>query len=361
MKLNINRENLVEALRIVNPATGKSTNLPVLGCVLMQAETGKITLTTTDLDVFIRFSVDTDVLDTGSIAVPIKTFIGIISALSDENVLLETGDNNSLQIKAEKSNYKLNTLPGDEFPALPVVESQSTYTVDDFAQVLNKTSFAMSTDLNRFVLNGVNLVFENNLLEAVATDGRRLSLVKKDIVYTDERKQFIIGAFTVSLLEKLAKDSKVSIRIHDSLVYFLIDDKVEIISRLINGQYPSYWNVIPVDQKLIIKLNREELSKAVTRAGLMTDKTNISIELCFNNNLLEIKSSSTSLGDANEKIQINYSGPEFKVSLNHNYFNAVLNRLDCEDVMFGMTDELAPITIRDDCGFLYVLMPVRKN
>jgi DNA polymerase-3 subunit beta len=233
--------------------------------------------------------------------------------------------------------------------------------------MLRKSSFAISTDESRYVLNGIFISFKDHKMTMVATDGRRLALVDEEAEISEKSQgEFIVPAKAVNELNRLLQDKgEVEIKFTDNQAAFTLkDDKgssVLVVTKLIEGNYPNYRQVIPGEAKERIALVRDEFLHALRRAEIMTSEKSNSVKLTFTKNKLEITANSPEVGEAKESLAINYKGKDLAIAFNPKYVIDPLNALDNDEVFIELIDELSPGVLKINGPFLYVVMPMRLS
>jgi DNA polymerase-3 subunit beta len=233
--------------------------------------------------------------------------------------------------------------------------------------MIKKTSFAVSSDESRYVLNGIFISLKDGKMTLVATDGRRLALVDEEVdLGENSTGEFIVPAKAVNELNRLLQATgMVELKFGENQAsFFLKDDKgfsVLLITKLIEGNYPNYRQVIPGEAKERIALAREELMQALRRAEIMTSEKANSVRLTFGKNLLTITANSPEVGEARETIAINYKGKELAIAFNPRYLIDPLTALAEDEVFIELIDELSPGVLKINGPFLYVVMPMRLN
>ena len=287
--------------------------------------------------------------------------------LSNSEIDLEVDDKNMCSIRSGASFYKINGLSADEFPPLPKFKDDKKVVLqqETVKGMLRKTSFGISTDESRYVLNGIFISLKDHKMTMVATDGRRLALVDEEVDVSEKSQgEFIVPAKAVAELNRLLQDKGV-IEIHYSdnhASFTLKDDKgfsILIVSKLIEGNYPNYRQVIPGEVKERISLMREEFLHALRRAEIMTSEKANSVKLAFGKNNLAITANSPEVGEARESLAINYKGKEMAIAFNPKYLIDPLNALANDEVFIELIDELSPGVLKINGPFLYVVMPMR--
>ncbi len=369
MNLTIAKEQLINGLQSVQNVVGIRTTLPILSNVLLKADKGHLELTATDLDVTISSSVEASVKKSGAATVPVKKLFGIVRELSSPEIELEVDEKNVCSIRAGASFYKINGLAAEEFPPLPKFKEEKKVALpqEKLRGMMKKTSFAISTDESRYVLNGIFISLKEHKMTMVATDGRRLALVDEDVDISEKSQgEFIVPAKAVNELNRLLQDKgEVEIRYSDNQASFTLkDDKgspILLITKLIEGNYPNYRQVIPGEAKERIALAREEFWHALKRAEIMTSDKSNSVKLAFTKNNLAITANSPEVGEARESLAINYKGKDIAIAFNPKYVIDPLNALNNDEVFLELIDELSPGVLKINGPFLYVVMPMRLS
>jgi DNA polymerase-3 subunit beta len=367
MNLTITKEQIINGLQAVQNVVSTRTTLPILSNVLLRAEGEKLELTATDLDVSITCSVDAKVKRPGSSTVPVKKLFGIVRELANNEIDLEVDEKNVCVIRSGASFYKINGLSAEDFPPVLTLGEEKKLTVsqETLRAMFKRTSFAISTDESRYVLNGIFLSLREHKMTMVATDGRRLAMSDEDVDVTGtSQAELILPSKTVNELNRLLQDKgEAEIRFSDNQVSFALkgekDSGVLIISKLIEGNYPNYRQVIPAETKERVPLAREEFLHALRRAEIMTSEKSNSVKLSFAKNRLEITANSPEVGEAKETLAINYKGPDIAIAFNPKYLIDPLNALSNDEVFIELIDELSPGVLKINGPFLYVVMPMR--
>jgi DNA polymerase-3 subunit beta len=361
MKIKVAKEALFNGLQAVQNVVGIRSPLPILANVLMTAEKDRLWMTTTNLDVSVRYGVEATVSGTGSTTLPVKKLVSIVRELQDE-VSIEVDDKDVASVTSGSSFFKIMGLSEDDFPPVPKPEGEYAYHLDQgaFRDMLRRTAYAASTDESRYVLNGVLMSFRAGKLAMVATDGRRLALVEQEMEIPREAEvEMILPGKAVSELHHTLKESgELKVFAKGTQVIFQFGDTL-VASKLIEGTYPNYRQVIPSQCQERITIERESLLSALRRVSiLMTEKTN-AVKLNFAKNRLTITMTSPDVGEARDSLPIKYTGKELSVSFNPEFMMDPLKNLDADEVFLELTDELSPGVIKSDIPFLYVLMPMR--
>src|SRR5207344_3266573 len=253
MNLTISKEQIINGLQAVQNVVSTRTTLPILSNVLLRAEADKLELTATDLDVTIACAVEAKVKKPGASTVPVKRLFGIVRELSNSEIDLEVDDKNVCSIRSGASFYKINGLSADEFPPMPKFKEDKKVELpqEKVRGMMNKTAFAISTDESRYVLNGIFISLKDHKMTMVATDGRRLALVDEEVdVAANNQGEFIVPAKAVNELVRILQDKgDVEINFSENQAAFALKDEkgnvTLVITKLIEGNYPNYRQVIP--------------------------------------------------------------------------------------------------------------------
>lgn len=369
MNLTISKDQIISGLQAVQNVVSSRTTLPILSNVLLRAEGDRLEFTATDLDVTVSSSVEAKVNKPGATTVPVKKLFGIVRELPSGDIEIEVDDKNVCSVRAGASFYKIHGLAADEFPPLPKFKEEKKVSLpqEKIKGMMKKTSFAISTDESRYVLNGIFISLKDHKMTMVATDGRRLALVDEEVEITETSQgEFIVPAKAVNELNRLLADKgEVELRYTDNQASFTLKDEkgssVLIITKLIEGNYPNYRQVIPNEVKERISLSREEFVHALRRAEIMTSEKSNSVKLTFGKNNLAITANSPEVGEARESLAINYKGKEMSIAFNPKYMIDPLNALTDDEVFIELIDELSPGVLKINGPFLYVVMPMRLS
>jgi len=369
MNLTIAKDQLINGLQAVQNIVSSRTTLPILSNVLLRAEGGRLEFTATDLDVTVTCGVEAKVDKPGASTVPVKKLFSIVRELAAAEIEMEVDEKNVCSIRAGASFYKINGLSAEEFPPLPKFKDDKKVTLPQATVkgMMKKTSFAISSDESRYVLNGIFLSLKDHKMTLVATDGRRLALVDEQVEVSEKSQgEFIVPAKAVNELNRLLQDTgDLEIRYTDNQAAFTLKDEkaapVLIITKLIEGNYPNYRQVIPSEAKERITVVREEFLHALRRAEIITSEKSNSVKLAFGKNNLAITANSPEVGEARESIAINYKGKEMAIAFNPKYLIDPLTALTNDEVFMELIDELSPGVLKINGPFLYVVMPMRLS
>jgi DNA polymerase-3 subunit beta len=303
MKIAVTKEALLEGLQRIQNVVSTRPTLPILTNALLEADETGLTLTTTDLNVGIRCRVEARVEKTGAITIPARKLVSIIRELMNSEVIIEVDAKNAASIRCGSSFFKIFGLPKEEYPAFPHFEESSSLTMKqaELKDGLRKTSYAISSDEARYVLNGILFSLTENKLTLVATDGRRLALFESELEFPkSNERDFILPTKAVTELQRLLGDEgDVVISSSSNLVSFQLNGS-QLVSKLVEGNYPNYRQVIPGEAKERIPLEREALLNCVRRVSLLSSDKTSSLRLSFTKNNLDITATTPEVGEAKE-------------------------------------------------------------
>jgi DNA polymerase-3 subunit beta len=376
MKFFINRTSFTAGLNLVRGIAPSNHNIPVLTHVFIEATgTESIRFTTSNIDLGLRANVKGRVVTAGSICVPVKRLSEIVAELPNEEVSFEELTGGRLVIKSGGSIFRLSAMKGSEFPAFRSVDEEAPSTKlaqADLKEMLTRVSYASSNDQTRFILNGVFMFAKGNSLTCVATDGRRLARVAKELMGVNiSETGSIIPAKTIQeLLRNLGKGKQCQISFTNRLVALTLDlddetifaGPLELISKVVEGKFPDFQRVIPkMDEFTEVKFNREEFLGAIERSSLVCSDKHNSVSLSFSANEMVVTAKSPDFGDAREQIAIGYSGAAKTISFNPEFLIQPLRAISFDEVSLFFKDAETAGVVRCAGDCLCVVMPVRPD
>lgn len=374
MKFKINRDHFSSGLQQVLNLVSTRPPMPILSNVLIEADDNRIYLTTTNLDLGIRCCLEADVAEGGAVTLPVRKLSTIVRELPNIDVAFETTPGHQAKIASGGSNFKIMGIGKEEFPPLPTFAKERSFTLaqDQLATMIRNVAYAQSADESRYILNGVYFNFEGGKLSLVATDGRRLALTGRELEFPPEQAgHLIVPAKTAGeLLRLLDKGKEVTISFTERQVAFDIDTgegesgmvgNIYLVSKIVEGNYPNYQQVIPKETHQRVKLDRELFLQCVHRAALVVSDKGNSVRLKVTKNLLEITASSPDLGEAHESMAIPYDGPDIEAAFNPHFLMDPLRALTKDEVFFELKDDLSPGVFKSLDDFMCIIMPLRLN
>ena len=303
-----------------------------------------------------------------------KRLATIVRELPNVDVTFDASPNHQVKLASGGSNFRIMGIGKEEFPPLPEFGDEKSFTLEqaELTAMLKSVAYAQSTDETRYILNGVYFNFRDGKLSLVATDGRRLALVSKELeVPATSAGAIILPAKTVNELARmLDKGEKLKISFNDRRAAFQINtdkdasgltDSIYLYSKVVEGNYPNYQQVIPKETNQRIKLERELFLQCIHRAALVCSEKSNSVKLKLTSNLLEITAQSPDFGEAHESMAIGYSGPDLQVAFNPSFMMDPLKALNKDEVFFELKDEVSPGVFKTLDSFICVIMPVRLS
>ncbi len=375
MELKIATTELAKALGRSQGIVEKKSTMPILSHVLLEAKKGQLVVSATDLDLAVSSEHEEgcEILKEGALAVSARHLYEIVRAMPEQQITLKKAHNNYLELKSGPSEFRIVGLPAEDFPALPRFEKVPFADVDaaDLLDMIQRTSFAVSSDETRYNLNGVFFEPAPDLLRLVATDGHRLSLVERKTTSTfGLKKGVILPKKGLQELRKLLSEAAESgeAKPETKLGFVensaIVHQKGVILSmRLIEGLFPDYRQVIPKAGEKVVKVGRERLEQTLRRISLLsTDKAH-AVKLELSKDVLRVLSQNPDLGEGKEEVPVEYGGDALKIGFNARYILDVLAVMQSKDVAFELADDLSPGVLRGtdevDQGFTAVVMPMR--
>ncbi len=365
MKFIVAKDVFLKGLQMVQSIISSHNTAAVLYNILLTAENGVLKMEATDLSVSLQFSIDgVEVSEPGATTLHARRLLGLVRELPGEKIELSVDDKHTATIQAGSSNYKIYGIPAEEFPPIKISETEKVFSLEQgaFREMLKKTVYAVSTDESRQVLNGILMTVAEQKLTVVATDGRRLALVEQEIeIPVDVQANVVIPTKTVNeLVKTLSDEGTLKIKVVDGMVSFEVDNVV-IVSKLIDGNYPNYRQVIPNQCEEKITLEREIFLATLRRVSQLAKEKNVPVRLTFDKNHLRVFASVPDVGEADETMPIKYKGKKIAMAFNPDYLMDPLRNLTSDEVNIEMVDELSPAVIKCDIPFLYVIMPLRLS
>lgn len=364
MRFSVSKDILLSGLQTVQNVVSSRSTLPILANVRIQAEEGKLRFTTTDLDVGVTCITDAVVERYGGTTLPVKRLAGIVRELPQGEVHIEVDAKNIASIRCGQIFFKIHGLPADEFPPFPEFEDCKVFLLKqgEVKDALRKTSYAISTDETRYVLNGILFSFKDSRLTMVATDGRRLGLVDLEVEFPQsDEVDVIVPTKCINELARLTGDAgEMKMYVSQNQVAFDVGT-TRLVSKLVEGNYPNYRQVIPTEVRERVTLERDLFLSAVHRVSLLSSEKSNSVKLIFTKNNLEIAANTPDVGEAKESIPVVYKGADMAIAFNPEYLMAPLRALPNDEVYLDLIDEMSPGVVKIQSPFLYVIMPMRVS
>jgi DNA polymerase III subunit beta len=365
MKIIVSKEEILAKLSNIQNIVEKRNTMPVLSHFLLDAGKQGSHIVATDLDTALREPLQVKVEKEGKICVPARKMFEIVREVEGE-LTFESVDEQWLKLKAGASNFRLACLPAKEFPAWPGMEDMEEISMSakNLAEVIEKTVYAAGESDTRYTLNGLLFhVAPESKITVVGTDGHRLALIKRDINGSPkEERKLIIPRKAASELGKLLDryEDNVTVTLGKNHVLFTIGD-MQFLTRLIEGTYPNYEQVIPSGNEKKMLVQRETFAKTTRRVAIMSREKSNAIKVDLSEGMIALTSSNPDLGEAHDEIVVEYKGDSLSLGFNARYLLDILEVMASERVALEMQAPLSPVLVREenDENYRCVIMPMR--
>jgi DNA polymerase-3 subunit beta len=374
MELVVRKNDLLRELQLFQGIVERKNTIPILANVLIEAKGNELRLLATDLEVGLRSTCAATVAKGGTITVPAKKFYEIVKSLPETDIRISE-EKGSVKVAADRFDSKMQTLPKDDFPALPEPGGSASVTLPGptVKEMIAKTQFAITGEDTRFFLNGALLVLGPSSMTLVATDGHRLALVsakrdgtsdgKKDGKEGEESRVILPKKTLGELARLLAEDpADVVFERSENHLFFQVGGRT-LISRMIDGQFPAYERVIPKGNDKHIEFERERLTNAIRRVALLSNERSRAVKIQIDTGKVDVTSSSPDLGEAHETLPVDYTGGAMQISFNAQYVLDFLAAVATDVVGLDLKDEVSQALMQpvgaDGYDYTYVIMPMR--
>jgi DNA polymerase-3 subunit beta len=362
MELTALKSDLMKASQVTQNIISTQSTLPILSNMLLEAKKDMIKIVTTDLDIGISYLFKADVINEGVITIPAKKLSDIIKELPNEEVKIVVKKNNAVEVRSGVSYFKLMGISKDEYPKLPAFTNKEFVTLSQvkLKKMLEMSLFAVSKDETRYVLNGILIEIKDNNIKTVATDGRRLNLIETRVELPQKiNKKIIIPAKTTQeLVRNLNQAGDVRIVFSDNQVCFEFDNTL-LTTRLIEGEFPDYKKVIPGEIKEKVRVNKNNLMKAIKRVALFTNIDSIAIKMDIMKDKIVLSKSTPDLGEARDEVVAEYEGRELSIGFNPNYLLDILKVVSDETIDIEVVDPQKPAVIREKDKYVFIVLPMQ--
>jgi DNA polymerase-3 subunit beta len=371
MKVTVERAELLKSLGHVHRVVERRNTIPILANVLIKADKGKLSLKATDLDLEVTDSIAAEVSPGGATTVPAHMFYDIVRKLPEgaQIVVEGSGERAVLSLRAGRSRFTLQTLPESDFPDLAVGDMTHSFALaaGDLKRLIDRTQFAISTEETRYYLNGIYLHAagsgKNHTLRAVATDGHRLAQVELPLPQgASGMPGVIVPRKTVGEVQRLIEtaDGEVSVELSSGKIRFTIGDVV-LTSKLIDGTFPDYARVIPVNNDKMLTVDKKDFEAAIDRVSTVSSERGRAVKLSLNSGRLVLLVNNPDSGSATEEVEVEYTADPLDIGFNSRYLLDIAAQIEGEVAILKLADPGSPTLIqgKDSKGALYVLMPMR--
>lgn len=362
MKFALAKQVFLDGLNQVVNIVASRPAMPILSNLLLEADETGLKMVATNMDMTIVSKVPANTDRPGSITLPAKKLQSIIRELQDGEVQVEV-NKTVATIKCNRAQFKLNGLPTDDFPSLPVFKETREFKVPQgmLSRGFRSTEYAMSLDSSRNVLNGIYTCFQDGKLTLVATDGRRLALYEDELEFPESQQiNVILPCKAVTEIHRLLGDEgEVHVSITNTQAAFEFGDTL-LVTKLTDGNYPNYRQVIPSRYNERIELPTDEFLEIVRRVSLLSSEKTNTVRFQFSEGKLTVLSSTTEIGEAQEEMPLDYNGRDLAITFNADFIIAPLKAVNEDTITFDLIDQSSPGVMRVADKFLYVLMPMHS-
>ncbi len=377
MNVTCLKENLKRILNIISGIVGKNLTLPILNNILIEAQEEGIKISATNLEIGLSAFVSGKIEKKGVLTVPAKTLTSFISNLPNKKIQLEA-KKNILKISSDNYKAEINGLPAEEFPIIPKFSQKFSYKIpsETLKEALSSVVSVAAISDSRPEITGVFLMFENSKVLVAATDSFRLAektiLLENKKESTKQEIKTILPQKTAQELTKILSENtgkEVSIGFENNQIFLKIGD-FQIVSRLIDGVYPDYQQIIPRESAFSLALDKEELISSIRLASVFSSKINeTKFKFDLKRKKLTVSSADPEVGTNESEIALEVEKPEapgdkiLEISFNHRFLLDGLNNLKGKKAIFSLNSETTPGVLRSasDSSYLYLLMPINAN
>lgn len=366
MKATVLQSNFAHALNSISRIVGTRTTLPVLGNILIETAKGKLTFSATDLEIAVSAECPGKVEEDGKITIPARLLIDFVLNNNDENISIYLKDL-TLSLKSEKYQANIKGIAAEEFPTIPQAPKAvyASLKSEDLLDALRKVVMACANDETRPVLAGVYMKFDGKKLTMAATDSYRLAEKKLEIADVSENKEIIVPSRAMNELLRILlseKSDNAQMVVDENQVFFVIGD-VQIVSRLIEGAFPPYEQIVPKDAKISVKCKLAETLAALKMSAIFAKDIANNIKLKIDKKKMQISSTAKEIGDTTSEVEAEVKGGEIDIAFNARYLLDVLNILPGDGVELNFNDDSSPCVIKTekDKSYLYLVMPLKVD
>ncbi len=370
MKFKVDRQEFHKAINKVESIISAREIRSVISNILIEAEGGRAVLTATDLEIGIKTSIEVETSTPGTLTLPAKKLSQAIREFHGASLSIEADADHRVTIVdasgVSKARITIMGAPSDEYPVIPTLPDKkfTVFPPGTVLEMIRKTGYAVAEEDARYVFNGLYMINDGNKVSFVGTDGRRLAKIEREFPETLPFKEgVILPNKAMRELHKLLDsggEGKVAYEEKDRRVYFRLGG-VDLIAKLIEGQFPDYQQVIPSKLENKIQVNRERLEKSVRQVAVMAAEPSRQVRVSFQSGAMNIAASTPDLGEAQDSIETGYSGEEITIAFNSNFMMDVVRVIGTEEVSIGFTSPSSPAVIQepDDKDFISVIMPMK--
>ncbi len=365
MRVVCGKDELAEKLQVVGRGVSTRTTVQILAGIMLRASEGRLYLSATDMEISLRVSLEAQVEDEGAVVVPGRLLVDIVRLLPGGEVTLEHGaEDGVVRLTCGSASYALNTYGPEDFPRLPEVDPDTSFTVErkGFLDTIARVSRSASRDESRPVLTGVLVRFEGGKVVMAATDSYRLSVKETELTQGPPQElEAIVPARALAELARIGQATEsetIEVGVQENQIVFGVDG-VWLTARRIDGQFPNYRQLLPEQFEAEVQLPREELLDVVRRTGLLAQRKS-PLKLRFENGELTVSARTQDIGEARESLPVSYAGEALEIGFNAEFLRDGLESVTDETVRLKLISPLRPGLLHGESDdFLYLIMPIR--
>lgn len=371
MKFSCDKNSLLNGVNIAMRGVSARTTLPILQGIMIKTSDNCIILSSTDLELGVECKINAQIEKHGGIVVSSKVFSDLTRKLPDEDVIIETDENNIVNIRCKTTNFTILSNSIDEFPEIPEIVKEHSFKVSQkiLKEMIRKTVFCIAQEQTRPILTGVLFEIFNNKIKAVALDGFRMAINQHESeneLFLDEeidKYSIVIPGKVLDEISKILDDNESDVTIYhtNNQVLFQIEN-TKVISRLLEGNYMNYNAVLPREYKTLVKVKKQDLIGGIERASLLAEGKNNLIKFKIEDEFIIISSNSEK-GKMSEKINVSFEGMFLEIAFNSRYFLDALRVIDEDEIELYFINSINPLIIKpaNSDKYLYMILPVKLN
>lgn len=369
MEFKVRKFDLLQELTLIQGIVERKTTIPILANALFSAEEGRLGIIATDLELGLKSTCEAKITASGTVTLPAKRLYEIVRALPDKEIRFKQGEGSWVTVTCGSSRFRIAGLPKEDFPELPAVKDKGLQLpVKTITELITRTIYAISTEDSKYTFSGALLVLKPESMTMVATDGHRLSYVEKtgEVVGASEESKVLIPKKAMSELSRMltegGEEGDIIFSRDESHLFFDFGGRL-LVSRVLSGQFPNWEAVIPRNNDRMFTIGRDEVAAAIRRVAILADERSKAVRFLLSKGGLEIASSHSDLGDASEKLEIEYEQEEFQIGFNYQYLIDFLSTIPEVEVSFEFKDGESATQLRalpgEEIKSRYIVMPMR--
>ncbi len=365
MKFSIKKEDILGELQLLQGIVEKRNTMPILANILISATENEVELVGTDLEVGLKTHFPAQIEETGAITISGKKVFEIVRSLAEEQtVYFNEGKDLKMEITSGESEFKVLCLAKEDYPQVPEPKFAKNIVIplDKLKEMIDRVFYAITQE-QRYYLNGALMLLKDSKMELVSTDGHRLAytLLSIEGQKVENEIRTIISKKTLNEMRKFDDDS-LEFDLDENNLFFHVRNRT-LISRIIEGKFPNYEAVIPKENPYALQISREKVADAIRRVSLLSTERSRGIRFNIEQNQIKLFSSNPEIGEARDKVDVDYQGKEMEIGFNSQYLLDFLTAVKAENIVFELKDENSAVLLKpaeeDDVKYLYVLMPMK--